>query len=76
MFSWFRGDSRRRKIREDRKYLEFGAGSHACPADKAACLIVEIAVDHLLSRGAPLERLEASLSYAASGHVRTPVFKG
>lgn len=61
--------------RVDRKYLEFGAGAHACPADKVVPLIVEIAVDHLLARGVPLERLEASLSYAASGHVRTPLFK-
>lgn len=61
--------------RTDRKSLEFGAGAHACPADKVAALIVEIAVDHLLTRGVPLARLEASLSYAASGHVRTPLFK-
>lgn len=61
--------------RADRKYLEFGAGAHACPADKVVVLIAEIAVDHLLTRGAPLERLESSLSYAVSGHVRTPLFK-
>ncbi|QCI63502.1 cytochrome P450 [Phreatobacter stygius] len=61
--------------RTDRKYLEFGAGSHVCPADRFAVLVVEIAVDHLLTRGVPLERLESSLSYAASGHVRTPLFK-
>ncbi len=61
--------------RRDRKSLEFGAGRHACPADKVAALIVEIAVDHLLTRGVPLERLEPCLSYAASGHVRTPLFK-
>jgi cytochrome P450 len=60
--------------RVDRKYLEFGTGPHACPADKLAPLIVEIAVDHLLTRGAPLELLESSLSYAASGHIRTPLF--
>jgi cytochrome P450 len=60
--------------RTDRKYLEFGAGRHACPADKLAPLIVEIAVDHLLTRGAPLETLEGALSYAASGHIRTPLF--
>jgi cytochrome P450 len=60
--------------RSDRKYLEFGAGPHACPADKLAPLIVEIAVDHLLTRGAPLESLEGALSYAASGHIRTPLF--
>jgi cytochrome P450 len=57
------------------KYLEFGAGAHACPADKFAPLIAMIAVDHLLTRGIPLERLELSLCYAASGHIRTPLFK-
>ncbi|WP_457580387.1 cytochrome P450 [Ensifer canadensis] len=61
--------------RADRKYLEFGAGVHACPADKFAPLIVEVAVAHLLHRGLPFEQLEASLTYAASGHVRTPLFK-
>lgn len=60
--------------RADRKYLEFGTGPHACPADKFAPLIVEIAVDHLLTRGALLETLETSLSYAPSGHIRTPLF--
>lgn len=60
--------------RADRKYFEFGAGPHACPADKFAPLIVEIAVEHLLTRGVPLEKLEASLSYAPSGHIRTPLF--
>ncbi|OQW55865.1 MAG: hypothetical protein A4S14_11430 [Proteobacteria bacterium SG_bin9] len=60
--------------RADRKYLEFGAGPHACPADKLAPLIVEIALDHLLTRGVPFEKLEAALSYAPSGHIRTPLF--
>ena len=60
--------------RTDRKYLEFGAGPHACPADKLAPLIVEVAVDHLLTRGVPLETLESALSYSASGHIRTPLF--
>ena len=62
--------------RLNRQYLEFGAGAHACPADKLAPLIAEIAVDHLLKRGAPIERLEKSVSYAASAHVRTAFFKG
>ncbi|MGX1789345.1 cytochrome P450 [Bosea sp. NPDC055332] len=62
-------------MRADRKSFEFGAGAHACPADKAASLLVEIAVDHLLSWGVPLDGLDVSLSYAASGHVRTPLFK-
>jgi cytochrome P450 len=61
--------------RKDRKYLEFGAGAHACPADKFAPLIAMIAVDHLLTRGIPFEQLESSLSYAASGHIRTPLFR-
>lgn len=61
--------------RPDRKYLEFGAGAHACPADKFAPLIAMIAINHLLTRGIPFERLEPSLSYAASGHIRTPLFK-
>jgi cytochrome P450 len=61
--------------RKDRKYLELGAGAHACPADKFAPLIAMIAVDHLLTRGIPFERLESSLSYAASGHIRTPMFR-
>ena len=60
--------------RTDRKYLEFGAGADACPADKLAPLIVEIAVDHLLTRGVPLQALQGALSYAASGHIRTPLF--
>lgn len=60
--------------RTDRKYLEFGAGPHACPADKFAPLIVEIALDHLLTRGVPFDKLEGSLSYAPSGHIRTPLF--
>ncbi|MBN8938542.1 MAG: cytochrome P450 [Rhizobiales bacterium] len=61
--------------RTDRRYLEFGAGAHVCPADRFVLLIVEIAVDHLLTGGVPLGRLESSLSYGVSGHVRTPLFK-
>ncbi|MBM3095372.1 cytochrome P450 [Ensifer sp. T173] len=61
--------------RADRKFLEFGAGVHACPAEKFAPLLVEVAVAHLLRRGLPFEQLESSLTYAASGHVRTPLFK-
>ena len=60
--------------RTDRKYLEFGTGPHACPADKLAPLIASIAVDHLLTLEIPLDRLDDSLSYAVSGHVRTPLF--
>lgn len=61
--------------RQDRKYLEFGAGAHACPADKFAPLLAMIAVGHLMAHGIPFAQLEASLSYAASGHIRTPLFK-
>jgi cytochrome P450 len=60
--------------RQNRKYLEFGAGAHACPADKFAPLIAMIAVDHLLTCGIPLEQLESCLSYVASGHLRIPLF--
>ena len=62
-------------MRPDRKYLEFGAGPHACPADKFATLVALIAVDHLLTLEIPFDRLEDSLSYAVSGHIRTPLFK-
>lgn len=61
--------------RQNRKYFEFGAGAHACPADKFAPLIAVIAVDHLLTHGTPLERLESCLSYVTSGHVRIPLFR-
>jgi cytochrome P450 len=61
--------------RRNRKYLEFGAGAHACPADKFAPLIAMIAVDHLLTRGVPLEHLESCLSYVASGYLRIPLFR-
>ncbi|MFY9953997.1 hypothetical protein [Bradyrhizobium sp.] len=59
--------------RRDRKYLELGPAP--TPADKFAPLIAMIAVDHLLTRGIPFERQESSLSYAASGHIRTPLFR-
>jgi cytochrome P450 len=58
----------------DRRYLEFGAERHACPADEVATVIVETAVDHLLTCAAPLHTLESALSYAASAHIRTPLF--
>ena len=60
--------------RTDRRSLEFGAGAHACPADKLAPLLAGIAVEHLLARGLALDRLEPALSYAASPHIRTPRF--
>lgn len=62
--------------RPDRKSFGFGAGQHACPGDTLASLIAEIAVDHLLSLGLRLESLESKLTYAASAHIRTPIFHG
>ncbi len=68
-------DARSFKIdRPERRALDFGAGAHACPADKLAPLIVEIAIHHLLARGVALDRLEAGLSYAPSAHIRIPIF--
>jgi cytochrome P450 len=60
--------------RIDRRHLEFGAGRHACPADRLAPLLAEIAVDHLLSRDVPLERLEESVTYVPSSYVRIARF--
>jgi cytochrome P450 len=60
--------------RADRRYFEFGRGAHACPGDKLAPLIAEVGVDHLLRSGVALETLEGALTYAASAHVRTPLF--
>jgi cytochrome P450 len=62
--------------RHDRKSFAFGTGAHACPGDKLAPLIAEIAVDHLLSCGVALETLEQKLAYVASAHIRTPLFQG
>lgn len=61
--------------RAERKHLEFGAGAHACPADRLAPFLAEIAVVHLLSRGAPIDRLEAGLYFAPSGYLRMPRFR-
>jgi len=60
--------------RHDRKHLEFGLGVHACPGGPLACLIAEVAVSHLLQRGVELDGLESKTSYAASAHIRTPMF--
>jgi len=61
--------------RAQRRALDFGAGAHACPADRLAPLIVEIAVHHLLARGVAFDRLEAGLAYAPSAHIRIPIFR-
>jgi cytochrome P450 len=60
--------------RTDRKHLEFGAGPHACPAHKLAPLLAEIAVEHLLSRGVPLQRLEEAVTYVPSSYLRIARF--
>ncbi len=60
--------------RANRQYLEFGAGAHACPAHRLAPLLAEVAIDHLLTLGAPIERLPNSVGYAPSAHIRTPLF--
>jgi cytochrome P450 len=60
--------------RTNRRYLEFGAGRHACPANRLAPLLAEIAVDCLLDWGAPIDRLPAAVTYAPSAHIRTPLF--
>jgi cytochrome P450 len=62
-------------MRQNRKYLEFGTGPHACPANELAPLIALIGVDHLMTLDIQLEGLEDSLSYAVSGHIRTPLFR-
>jgi cytochrome P450 len=61
--------------RPTRRALDFGAGRHACPGNRLAPLITEIAVEVLLKRHVALDTLEAGLTYAASAHIRTPVFK-
>lgn len=60
--------------RRERRHFEFGTGVHACPARTLAPLLAQVAVEHLLRRGAALDELAASVSYAASPHVRTPLF--
>jgi cytochrome P450 len=60
--------------RLNRRYFEFGAGRHTCPANSLAPLLAEIAVDRLLAWGAPVDRLATSVTYAASAHIRTPLF--
>jgi len=61
-------------FRDHRRYLEFGAGVHACPSAVLATTITEIALCHLLDRGIVCEGLEERVSYRPSAHVRMPVF--
>lgn len=60
-------------FRKDRRILNFGCGPHACPADKIAPRIAEIAVAHLLG-GLDFAALEPSKSYRRSAAIRMPVF--
>jgi len=60
--------------RPDRRYLEFGTGAHACPAHGVAPLLAQVAVAHVLATGVPLDVVTETVSYAASPHIRTPVF--
>lgn len=62
--------------RTDRRYLELGAGAHACPANTFAPRLAAFAVDHLLDRDIAVDSLELSLTYAPSAHVRIPIFGG
>lgn len=61
--------------RKDRRSFEFSAGRHACPGDRLATQIAEIAVEQLLKCGVALDRLEASVAYRPSAHVRIPFFR-
>ena len=60
--------------RANRRYLEFGAGAHACAGVALATLIAEIGVETLLSRGVPLEDLGRHVAYRPSSHIRMPIF--
>ncbi|WP_370461358.1 cytochrome P450 [Reyranella sp. CPCC 100927] len=61
-------------LRQDRRILNFGAGVHACPADRLASRIASCAVAHLLGMGGDLGGLRDSLSYMPSVAVRAPLF--
>jgi len=62
-------------LRDDRRFMEFGAGVHACPSALLATTISEIGLNHLLDRGVVCEGLEDRVSYRPSAHVRMPVFR-
>jgi 2-methylisocitrate lyase-like PEP mutase family enzyme len=56
-----------------RRLLTFSAGRHACPADRMAPLIAEVAVGALLQAGAvPPDTV--SWSYRRAPNVRVPIF--
>jgi cytochrome P450 len=61
-------------FRKDRRYLEFGAGAHACAGTRIALPIVETAIEVLLDRNLPLTKLVEHVSYRPSAHIRMPVF--
>jgi cytochrome P450 len=61
-------------LRKDRRYLEFGAGAHACAGTRIALLIVETAIEVLLDRKLPLTGLAEHVSYRPSAHIRMPSF--
>ena len=60
--------------RKDRRYLEFGAGAHACAGVQIARLIAEIAIELLLERKIDLSGIGKQVSYRPSAHIRMPVF--
>jgi cytochrome P450 len=60
--------------RSDRKYLEFGAGIHACAAGSMATMIAKAGVEVLLARGLRFDELVSQVSYRPSLYVRMPIF--
>jgi cytochrome P450 len=44
-------------FRKNRRIFNFGSGVHACPADRTAPLIAQIAIRHLLDADVELEHL-------------------
>jgi cytochrome P450 len=62
--------------RENRRYLEFGAGPHACAGVQIACLLAEMTIDLLLERKIRLAGMTEHVAYRPSAHIRMPVFGG
>jgi cytochrome P450 len=62
--------------RENRRYLEFGAGPHACAGVQIACLLAEMTIDLLLERKIRLAGMTEHVDYRPSAHIRMPVFGG
>jgi cytochrome P450 len=60
--------------RKNRRYLEFGAGAHACAGVQIACLLAEIAIELLLERKIALAGITEHVSWRPSAHVRMAVF--